>query len=89
MFCLCNSRSYVFDGIRASFPKLELDDTFSSKDEIASHVLQDLKTLMSDYGYEIVNTLITDITPDQQVQRAMNEINGTIPLWSLFVPLLG
>lgn len=70
-------RSYVFDGIRASFPKLDLDDTFSSKDEIAQNVLQDLKQLMADYGYEIVNALITDINPDPQVQRAMNEINAS------------
>ncbi len=71
-------RSYVFDGIRASFPKLDLDDTFSSKDDIATHVQTDLKTLMSEYGYEIVNTLIVDIDPDKSVQRAMNEINGKI-----------
>lgn len=31
---------------------------------------------MSMYGYEIVQTLIVDIEPDQQVKRAMNEINA-------------
>ncbi len=55
---------------------MDLDDAFASKDEIANHVLADLKTLMSDYGYDIVNTLITDITPDVTVQHAMNDING-------------
>lgn len=70
-------RSFVYDGIRASFPKLELDDCFASKDEIATHVLQDLRTSMQIYGYEVVNTLITDITPDASVQRAMNEINAS------------
>jgi len=70
-------RSYVFDGIRASFPKLDLDDSFASKDEIATNVLKDLRNLMSEYGYDIVNTLITDITPDANVQRAMNEINAS------------
>ena len=74
LFIRC--RSFVYDGIRASFPKLELDDCFASKDEIATHVLQDLRTSMQIYGYDIVNTLITDITPDATVQRAMNEING-------------
>jgi len=33
---------------------------------------------MSAYGYEIVQTLITDIEPDVHVKRAMNEINAGI-----------
>jgi len=33
---------------------------------------------MSAYGYEIVQTLITDIEPDEHVKRAMNEINAGI-----------
>lgn len=28
------------------------------------------------YGYEIVQTLIVDIEPDEHVKRAMNEINA-------------
>jgi len=31
---------------------------------------------MSAYGYEIVQTLIVDIDPDDRVKRAMNEINA-------------
>lgn len=31
---------------------------------------------MSHYGYEIVQTLIVDIEPDEHVKRAMNEINA-------------
>jgi hypothetical protein len=31
---------------------------------------------MSTYGYEIVQTLIVDIEPDDRVKRAMNEINA-------------
>ena len=31
---------------------------------------------MSTYGYEIVQTLIVDIEPDDCVKRAMNEINA-------------
>lgn len=34
---------------------------------------------MSGYGFEIVQTLIVDIEPDQHVKRSMNEINaGTL-----------
>lgn len=70
-------RSYVFDGIRSSFPKLELDDSFASKKEIATSVLTDMRNSMKIYGYEIVDCLITDINPDASVQRAMNEINAS------------
>jgi hypothetical protein len=31
---------------------------------------------MSAYGYEIVQTLIVDIEPDEHVKKAMNEINA-------------
>lgn len=31
---------------------------------------------MSHYGYEIVQTLIVDIEPDERVKKAMNEINA-------------
>jgi regulator of protease activity HflC (stomatin/prohibitin superfamily) len=32
--------------------------------------------VMHTYGYEIVQTLIVDIEPDETVKRAMNEINA-------------
>jgi regulator of protease activity HflC (stomatin/prohibitin superfamily) len=70
-------KSYVFDGIRSSFPSLDLDDSFSSKKEIAEHVLVDMRSSMKQYGYHIVDCLITDINPDVSVQRAMNEINAS------------
>lgn len=31
---------------------------------------------MSAYGFEIVQTLIVDIEPDERVKKAMNEINA-------------
>jgi len=89
--------------IRASVPKLDLDDAFEQKNEIAKAVEEELEKVffcyklyllirravylfnfessqqaMSAYGYEIVQTLITDIEPDQHVKKAMNEINAGI-----------
>ncbi|KAL5231968.1 hypothetical protein ABZP36_030744 [Zizania latifolia] len=69
-------QSYVFDVIRASVPKMNLDDTFEQKNEIAKAVEEELEKAMSMYGYEIVQTLIVDIEPDEHVKRAMNEINA-------------
>ncbi|XP_057758106.1 hypersensitive-induced response protein-like protein 2 [Arachis stenosperma] len=73
-------QSYVFDVIRASVPKLELDAVFEQKNDIARAVEDELEKAMSAYGYEIVQTLIVDIEPDVHVKRAMNEINAAARL---------
>ncbi|KAF8723022.1 hypothetical protein HU200_022169 [Digitaria exilis] len=64
-------QSYVFD---------ELDDAFEQKNEIAKAVEEELEKAMFAYGYEIVQTLIVDIEPDEKVKRAMNEINAAARL---------
>ncbi|KAF5749020.1 SPFH/band 7/PHB domain membrane-associated family protein [Tripterygium wilfordii] len=69
-------QAYVFDVIRASLPKLNLDAAFEQKNDIAKAVEEELEKAMSAYGYEIVQTLIVDIEPDVHVKRAMNEINA-------------
>nr|GMD07737.1 hypersensitive-induced response protein 1 [Ipomoea batatas] len=73
-------QAYVFDVIRASVPKLNLDNVFEQKNEIAKAVEDELEKAMSTYGYEIVQTLIVDIEPDVRVKKAMNEINAAARL---------
>lgn len=68
--------SYIFDTVRAEVPKLELDDVFSRKDDIATAVKAELAEHMEQYGYRIVQTLITDIDPDAMVKESMNRINA-------------
>lgn len=68
--------SYIFDVVRAEVPKLKLDDVFERKDDIAIAVKKELNDAMTRYGYDIINTLITDIDPDVQVKHAMNRINA-------------
>jgi regulator of protease activity HflC (stomatin/prohibitin superfamily) len=68
--------SYVFDVVRAEVPKLKLDDVFVRKDDIAVAVKRELNEAMMTYGYDIINTLVTDIDPDIQVKNAMNRINA-------------
>jgi len=67
--------SYVFDVLRSTIPKLELDQIFLEKDEIQNDIASSLKDSMASFGYEILGTPITDIDPDREVKRAMNEIN--------------
>lgn len=67
--------SFVFDVIRAEVPKMTLDDVFEKKDNIAIAVKKELEGLMSDFGYDILKALVTNIDPDEKVKAAMNVIN--------------
>lgn len=69
-------RSYVFDTVRSALSGLDLDQAFESKDDIATTVEATLAARMKDYGFEIVNTLVTDISPDPRVRDSMNSINA-------------
>ena len=68
--------SYVFDDVRAEVPKLDLDDVFAKKDDIANAVQKNIAQSMDKYGYSIVKALITDIDPDHKVKESMNRINA-------------
>jgi len=70
-------QSYVFDVVRSTVPRMDLDDAFVSKDEVGSAVLTQLRDVMKDYGYEIKKTLVTDLAPDNRVKASMNEINAS------------
>ena len=68
--------SYVFDDVRAEVPKLDLDDVFAKKEDIAFAVQKNIHESMDEYGYQIIKALITDIDPDHKVKDAMNRINA-------------
>ena len=68
--------SYVFDVVRAVVPKMKLDDVFEKKDDIAIAVKSELNDAMTNYGYDIIKALVTDIDPDGEVKNAMNRINA-------------
>merc|ERR1712070_548209 len=69
-------RSYIFDVVRSTVPRIKLDDVFTSKEEIAMEVKNMLVKSMEEFGYNIISTLVTDIAPDPKVKNAMNEINA-------------
>jgi len=70
-------QSYVFDVVRSTVPKMELDEAFQAKEDVAEAVLTQLRDVMADYGYEIKQTLVTDLSPDARVKASMNEINAS------------
>mmetsp|Transcript_114283 Transcript_114283/g.330141 ORF Transcript_114283/g.330141 Transcript_114283/m.330141 type:complete len:281 (-) Transcript_114283:84-926(-) len=69
--------AHVYDVMRAQLPTLELDAVFEAKEELAMAVKTSLSETMTGYGYQILQTLITDLDPDQRVKNAMNEINSS------------
>jgi regulator of protease activity HflC (stomatin/prohibitin superfamily) len=68
--------AHVYDVMRSQLPTLELDSVFEAKEELAIAVKNALSETMTGYGYQILQTLITDLDPDQRVKNAMNEINS-------------
>ena len=69
-------RAFVFDVVRGTLPKLELDAAFVSKNDIAEACETQLKEKMATFGYHIVNVLVTDLEPDARVKSSMNDINA-------------
>lgn len=68
--------SYVFDTVRAQVPLLDLDEVFARKDDVANAVKSECSEAMDDFGFQIVKVLVTDLDPDENVKKAMNEINA-------------
>jgi len=58
-------------------PKLDLDEAFASTEEVGTAVKNQLNDIMKNYGYKILQALVTDLEPDTKVKDAMNEINAS------------
>jgi regulator of protease activity HflC (stomatin/prohibitin superfamily) len=69
-------QSYVFNEIRSEVPKKNLDDVYSSKQDIEDAIKNQLSEAIEKYGYIIQNALVIDIDPDAKVKDAMNKINA-------------
>ena len=68
--------SFVFNSILGHVPKLTLDETFEQQSGISVAVKFELDQIMSGFGFNILNALVTDIIPDEKVKAAMNDINA-------------
>ena len=68
-------QAFVFDVVRAKVPTIILDDVFSKKDDIAVAVRKELSGILQSFGYTLLQALVTDIQPNENVKNAMNEIN--------------
>lgn len=66
--------SYVENAIRGIIQTMTFDESYASTDTVCKEVSAKLSEKMSSYGYNIVNTLITDINPSDDIKNAMNQI---------------
>lgn len=67
-------KSYVYDVVRSSMPKMTLDEAFASKDTVAGDVKRQLTERLQENGYDIVASLVIDIEPSAKIKASMNDI---------------
>lgn len=72
--------TYVNDVIRSAIPKLSLEQAFESKADLANDVMEQLDSIMQNYGFQIKQTLIIDLSPDARVKDSMNQLNASARL---------
>src|SRR6202161_4817971 len=70
------TESYVFNSILGHVPTLTLDEAFEQQAQISAAVKRELDAVMSEFGYNILKALVTDMVPDAKVKAAMNDINA-------------
>lgn len=68
--------SYVADVVRAQVPLMKLDEVFANKDAIALAVGEKLTRAMEDFGFSILQSLVVNVDPDQNVKLSMNAIEA-------------
>lgn len=66
--------AYIQNAVRGQIPTHDLDDIYSSRDEISFAVKKTIDQNMAAYGYEVLSVLLTDIEPARKVTDAMNQI---------------
>jgi regulator of protease activity HflC (stomatin/prohibitin superfamily) len=62
--------------VRSSLPAMDLDDAYSNKEGLCNDILKTVRSAMAVYGYDIENVLVVDLSPEQSVLTAMNQINA-------------
>lgn len=66
--------AYIENVVRAEVPQMTLNEMFTQQDAVCKTVHRLLSDKMNDFGFTIVNTLITRIEPDRRVKDAMNSV---------------
>ncbi|KAL3784682.1 hypothetical protein ACHAWO_004897 [Cyclotella atomus] len=67
----------TLDTLRSKLPQMDLDDIFSSYDDIAIDLHRTLNGAMNKYGFVIHHILLTQLQPNDHVRHSMNEIQAS------------
>uniref|UniRef100_J3L1F6 Band 7 domain-containing protein n=1 Tax=Oryza brachyantha TaxID=4533 RepID=J3L1F6_ORYBR len=74
-YTLTNTRSqiqaHVFDVLRASVPKLTLDEVFEKKKDVAEALEEEVAEAMAPYGYEVARALVVDVEPEEGIRNTI------------------
>lgn len=68
---------FVLNTVRAEVARMNLQDTFEHQDAIGDAVNTQLSERMKEFGFEINNSLVTAISPPQDVVSALNRVLAT------------
>ena len=66
--------SYVVNSIRSQANDMTMDDIFRSKDEFEQQVESTLNETFSQYGYRIVNVLVDDPQPSEELRKSFDRV---------------
>ena len=66
--------SFILNIIRSKAATLTLEEIYIKKSEISESVKESLSVKMLDYGYEIIDILVDEPEPSQEVQVAYNNV---------------
>lgn len=55
---------------------MTLDEVFENKDDIADAVNDKISVEMKEFGYDILQALVTNVEPDRTVKAAMNNVKA-------------
>lgn len=67
--------SYVSDIVRSEVPKLELDEAFEQREELAAAIKGEIMDKMSEFGFTVHKALMTELEVAREVMDSMNEIS--------------
>ncbi len=66
--------AFVLNVVRTEVARMELKDVFEHQDAIGDAVNAQLSIRMAEFGFQIHNSLVNEIRPDETVVRAMNAV---------------
>lgn len=71
-------RSYVVAEIRATASKMSFQELYDDKEQLSSQIQENIGEKMHDYGYKIVDVLVDDPQPTDDIVRAFNDVTASV-----------